>query len=311
MLSPDKYKTANLVDLLVACPPGDRVRWAGAIVLRALETGGDCRYRHDEHRLNSASSARAACESMTAAYEALQKTDHPLFLRVMLLMPWEHIVRSTGLPLRVGKVLEVLGDLANPEELAAAVGDVTASGTKAIKKLPLDDVLEEERGPDNAIILGVPPKIRRKLGIKERFVAHDRLETAVRCFRDSSWEANLRVLVPWWLDAIGEKRSEPAVKKLVARAGRAPQKEEAATHVYLLLGLLDWGITHPGHARAEDLLRLGLDGRTGAVRKTAADLAAAMKRTDVLEDIARRDPDKGVKKRAEKLLQDLKLDELF
>ena len=65
------------------------------------------------------------------------------------------------------------------------------------------------------------------------------------------------------------------------------------------------------NSTADDLLRLGLDGRTGAVRKTAAELAAAMKRTEVLEDIAQRDPDGKVKKRAEKLLQDLKLDELF
>lgn len=81
------------------------------------------------------------------------------------------------------------------------------------------------------------------------------------------------------------------------------------SHQYLLLGLLDWVCEHPDHTQA--LLRLGLKGGNGALRKTAAEVGAAMKRTDVLEKVAQVDLDTKVRIRAEKLLQDLKLDELF
>lgn len=246
-----------------------------------------------------------------AAHEALPKADHPLFLRTMLLMPWEHSVRSTGLSLRVSQVLEVLGPVAKPEALASAAGAVIASGIDAARKHRLDGVLLNVRELVYGILLGPLPELQRTLGVTDRRVAHDRVETAVRCFLGSAWEANLRVLVPWWLNAIGEERAEPAVNRLVTRISRSPRKGEAAVHLYLLLGLLDWAIKHPRHAHADDLLHLGVDGKTGPVRKTAAELATAMKRTDVLEKLARLDPDRAVRKRAEKLLLDLKVNELF
>jgi len=69
--------------------------------------------------------------------------------------------------------------------------------------------------------------------------------------------------------------------------------------------------SHPDHPHAGAVLDLGLEGKDGAVRKPAAALAAAMGKADVLEGLIRGDPDKGVRKRAQKLLDDLALDKLF
>lgn len=60
MLPPEKYKTASLVDMLMSCPSEDRGRWAGALVLRALETHGYCSYSSDEKRLNDATFTQVA-----------------------------------------------------------------------------------------------------------------------------------------------------------------------------------------------------------------------------------------------------------
>ena len=308
MKDADRLRTAEIVELLLDPPDGDRGHWAGAIIFRALESGGHCRYRHGGHRLNDASFTRLACESMVSAHDVLREAERPLFLRVMLLVPWELNVRSTGLPLRVGKVLESLSTVTKPAELAVAVKDVIESGPEAVKKLDLDEVLPEERGPGTGHVLELSKADRRKFGIAARRLEFDRLEVAVSNFQPYNWEANLRPLVPWWLDVLQPAARDRAVKSLVARVRREGASDAGR---YRLLGLLDWMCEHAEHQQADDVLRLGLAGRDGATRKPAAALAAALREADVLEGLIRTDPDKGVRKRAQKLLEDLELDALF
>lgn len=304
----DRYQYAELVELLVDRPGENVERWAGAIIFRALDSHGHCRYRSWGDRLNNARFTRLACESLETAHEVLQETDRPLLLRVLLLVGWEQNVRSTGLPLRVGKVLEVLGKVADPIDLAAAARDVIASGPGALKKLDLDGVLSGERGPGTGHVLEFSEADRRKLGVTARRIELDRLEVAVSNFRPDGWEANLRPLVPWWIEGIHPGARDRTVEALVTRVRRDGASDAGR---YRLLGLLDWMCAHPEHPHAGDVLDLGLDGKDGAVRKPAAVLAAAMGKTDVLEALVRRDPDKGVRKRAQKLLDELALDELF
>lgn len=308
MLNEDKYKIAEIVELLMDQPEAERGRWAGAIIFRALESGGHCRYRSGDNRLNDAYFTRLASESLVSAHEVLQEADRPLFLRVLLLVPWELNVRSTGLPLRVGKVLEILGDVAAPTELDAAVKDVIESGPEAVKKLDLDDVLPGERGPGTGLVFELSKADRRKLGVAARRLEFDRLDVAVSNFRPYNWEANLRLLVPWWLDACQPEAHARAVKTLIAGIRRDGASDAGR---YRLLGLLDWMCAHPDQPQATTVLDFGLDGKDGAVRKPAAVLAAALHKTDVIEELVRRDPDKGVRKKAQKLLDDLALDKVF
>jgi hypothetical protein len=133
----------------------------------------------------------------------------------------------------------------------------------------------------------------------------DRLEVAASTFHPLGWESNLRPLVPWWLDALQQPVLDRAVSSLIARVRR---NRTSSTGHYQLLGLMDWMCAHPEHPRAEDGLQLGLDGRDGMKRKAAVDLSAAMGRSDTLERFVRDDPDKSVRIRAQKLLDDLRLD---
>ena len=68
------------------------------------------------------------------------------------------------------------------------------------------------------------------------------------------------------------------------------------------MGLADWACEHTSHPGAEAVLDLVLAGRSGAIRKGAVDLADAMNRTDLLEKLARSDPDKEIRNRAFKRL---------
>lgn len=139
-------------------------------------------------------------------------------------------------------------------------------------------------------------------------IEFDRLEVAVSNFRPYGWEANLRPLVPWWIEGIRPEARDRTAKSLVTRIRRDGTSDAGR---YRLLGLLDWMCAHPDHPHAGAVLDLGLKGKDGAMRKPAAALAAAMGKTDVLKALARGDPDKGVRKRAQKLLEDIAVDKLF
>jgi hypothetical protein len=285
----------------------DRRCWAGAIILRSLATGGDCRYRYDDDRLSNALFTKRACESLVSAHEALRDADRQLFLRVLLLVPWEAIVRSTGLPLRVGNVLDVLSGV-SAAALVTAVNDVIEAGPDAVKALDLDEALPEERGPGTGLVVELSREDRLKVGVTARRLEFDRLEVAVSSFRPHGWEANLRVLVPWWLDASQPEARDRRATSTIRRTRRDGASDAGR---YRLLGLLDWMCAHPEQPEAGTVLALGIEGRDGAVRKAAAALAAAMGETEVVEKLVRCDPDKGVMKRAQKLLDALAVDKLF
>lgn len=295
----DEYRYADLVDLLMERPGTEVRRWAGAIVFRILETGGSSGYRWDDDRLNHARFRRIASESLAAAYETLREPERALLLRLLLLVPWELNVRSTGLPLRVSDVLEVMGGAADPAGLTAAVGDVIEAGPKALAALDLEGLLPEERGHGTGLVFEISEEDGWDLRLGSGRVKIDRLEVAVAGFRPHGWDANLRRLVPWRLDALRGAVRDKAVTEQIARIRR--DTDEGAGR-YRTLGLLDWMHGNPGHAQAGVVLELGLGGADGPLRKAAAELAAAMGRTDVLEDLARHDPDKGVRARAKKLL---------
>jgi len=295
----DAYRYADLVDLLMERPDTGVRRWAGAIVFRILETGGSSGYRYDDDRLNHARFRRIASESLVAAYKALREPERDLLLRLLLLVPWELNVRHTGLPLRVSDVLDVMGGIADPAELEDAVGDAIEAGPKALAELELGEVLPEERGAGTGLVLELSEEEGRMLRVRPGRFEFDRLDVAVAGFRPYRWEAGLRRLVPWWLDALRGAARDQAVTEQIE--GLCLDPDDGAGR-FCLLGLLDWMCGNPGHAQAGVVLELGLGGKDGPPRKAAAELAAAMGRADVLDDLARNDPDRGVRARAEKLL---------
>jgi hypothetical protein len=297
----EPYEYREFVDFLIDEPGGDSMRWAGAFVMNALRTGGECRYRHGERRLGGAE--RIAREALSGAVMALPDGDRALFLRVLLLVPWERHSRDTGLRVGIGEVIDVMRGSAGDAELSSAVGAVIGSGVEAVKGFPTDGLLLHERRPGTEIVFELDEDDRRRAGVTSRRVVFDRLDVAVSNFRPHAWESNLRALVPWWLDSMEADAAGRASGKLVAGARRG-LGDDAGT--YRLLGLIDWMAAHPDHRLADEVLGIGLEGRAGNVRKAAAALAAALGRTEVLERLMRDDPDKGVRKRAGKLLDAVK-----
>jgi hypothetical protein len=297
----DRYQYGELVDFLMEKPDKDWMRWVGAFVMRTLETGGSCRYRHDSDRLGDACFVNKATDALSTAMKVLPEFDRAFFLRVLLLVPWEQNTRYTGLRMRVGKVIEVLSGSVELQELSAAASAVVESGVDYVKEFPTDDLLVHERRSGTEIVLELSEKDRRKIGVSSRRVIFDRVEVAVSNYRPHGWESNLRVIIPWWLDGIEDEQAGRAVKKLFTGARRGYDDDAGK---YRLLGLLDWMTSHPDHQLAPDVLGLGIKGKGGDVRKTAAALALALGRTDVLEKLRRDDLDKWVRNRAEKLLGD-------
>ena len=302
MTEDDRYRHLRFTDFLVEKPGNDWTRWAGAFVIRTLETGGSCRYRHDADRLGGTRFVAMATDALSTAMKVLPARDRAFFLRVLLLVPWEHNTRQTGLGMRVGKVIEALIDSVERQELSMAASAVVESGANAVRKFQTDGLLVHERRLQTGIVLEFSEKNRRRTSTSSRKIVFDQVEVAISSFCPIGWESSLRVIIPWWLDAIEDEKIGHAVNKLVAGAHRG-YKDDVGK--YRLLGLLDWMTSHPDHQQASDVLGLGLKGKAGDVRKTAAALAFALGQIGVLEKLRGDDPDKGVRKRAEKLLADL------
>jgi hypothetical protein len=228
----------------------------------------------------------------------LPEQDRRLLLRLLLLVPWEQNVRATGLALRIGPVIEVLAGVVGVPELLQAVGLVVESGGEAVRGLPVGDMLERQRVPGTEIVFKVSETERQALGLPTRRLAFDRVETAISGFRARGWESNLRVLVPWWLDALQELETSDAGLRLFADVRRCCDDSRGR---YLLLGLLDWLTPRPKYSLAPHVLAIALDAGSGAVRKNALGLAHAMGLSDLLETARRDDPDRSVRKQAERL----------
>jgi len=299
MMTTDELRYAELADLLVEGSKGHPRRWAGTLILRTLETRGACRYRDGSPRLAGTASVRAALASVRAAAAALSPAEQGLLLRTMLLVPWERLRRDTGLTLKLPELLAALCDVVGHSACCAAVRSVVEDGEEAVSSYPLQGLLPEVRLPEEALVFELDPEVLGKpRGPTQRFTL-DRLVVCAQSFHASGSEANLRPLVVWWLDALEAREESAAVDKLL-KGLRSPVKRPRQQA--LLLGLLDWMAGHPEQPRAGAVLERGLKVPVGNVRKTAAELALVIGRRDLLEALAERDPDQGVRRRAQKLL---------
>ena len=277
---------AALPELLLDRRVRDTGRWPAIILLRLIETGGLCRYRHD--RLVDASAE--ALEALYDLVAALTGPDQRLAVRVLLLVPWEMVRRSTGLTLKVAGVVEMLRSSASDPRCLAGVADVLARGPAAVGEFPTEGVLLSERLPGTGQVLTLPDGRRYEL---------DRLVTALRNCRFDRCEANLRALLPWWLDHAAPAVSERWLRSKLdcdLKAGNA----DAA--MYQLLGLLDWLLIRPSRSEVEPVLDLAVRHRDGGVRKRAVDLAGATNRLDLLARLEVDDPNVAVRKRAAEVL---------
>jgi len=108
----DGLEYAALVELLANGPVGGCRDWAAWLVLRMLETKGNCRYRGDDC-LGGAAQAQTATASLRAAVRVLSAAEQGLLLRAILTLPWEQLCRSTGLSLRLPEILAELVSRAN------------------------------------------------------------------------------------------------------------------------------------------------------------------------------------------------------
>lgn len=295
-MAEDLYRNANPVALLVGGPGAEPERWARALVLRILETHGGARYR--TQRLTGRRPARAARESIACALGCLDAPSRRFLLRVLLLVPWEMLRRDVGLTVRARDVLNSFAEAVSGAECAAAGKAVIEAGLDAVRKHPLDGVLTAERLPGMGSMLRLSARAQQELGLASACYEFDRVDVAARNFRPYSWESNLRAIVPWWLDRQTADAADRAAVGLLRR--RCFEGDGAGR--YRLLGLADWSRDHASQPAAATVLARCLDGRDGAVRKAAADLAAALEDTAVLAELAATDPDASVRRRAAKLL---------
>jgi hypothetical protein len=284
---------AELPDLLLQDPESLDRAGRGDIVLRAMETHGNCAYRHDRTLFHDrAPDAIRLLESIARNMEGMELG---LLLRVLLLLPWEGMMRSSGLPVRASDVVSMLSRVAPHDALTAAIEETVMKGPACVARFRRSEVFPECRQAPAMVLEFDPEEGLSEIGRIEV----DRLHYAVAKFRPFGWESNLRPIVPKWLMLTEPGKLETLLVNLV---GRAEKKAQYAYGRFLALGLADWACEHVAHTGTEAVLDLLLAGRSGAVRKGAVDLAAAMERIDLLEGMARTDPDRGVRDRALKRL---------
>lgn len=263
-----------------------------------LESRGGGRYRTDE-RLHGACVAAAALDSLRIARAALAPAEQGLMLRALLLVPWEQMRRNTGLSLRLPEMLAGLaGDDGSPA-CAAAAGALIEQGEDAVRRYPIAGLLPEVRQPGQGLVVVLDAVDGQWLPGSPSEIEIDPLTAAVQCFRAPGWESNLRPLVAWWLETLEAGPREDALDRRFSDLRCAGRDDQAR---WRSLGLLDWLGAHPDHPRAGEALAAAVPARRSDVRKAAVDLAGALGRWDVVEGLARTDPDRGVRQRAGKVL---------
>jgi hypothetical protein len=284
---------ADLPELLLQDPDSLDRAGRGEFVLRVMESSGHCSYRYDRAPLQDR--APDALRLLECILRNMEDDELDLLLRVLLLIPWESMMRSSGLPLRASDIVSMLGRIAPPDFLTAAFEETVMKGPACLARFRRSDVFPECR-QEPALVFELDPEE----DLSEIWsIEMDRLHYAMARFRAFGWEANLRPIVTEWLMLTGPGKLGTLVVKL---ASRAEKKAKDAYGQFLALGLADWARERVTHVGAEAVLDLLLAGRSGAVRKGAVDLAAAMERIDLLEEMARTDPDRGVRDRALKRL---------
>lgn len=293
------WQRADSIELLIEGPGADRAAWARALLLRMLEAHGNAPYR-DLDRIEDRYFAQKAAGHIAEAYAGLAAVNRPLFMRVMLVTRWTHIRSFTGLRVLVGDVVEALSGVTGHVDLVEAVADVVTRGADAVRSYPLDGILLEER--ESGVSFTIDRATARRIGARPGSIRIDRVQAAVQGFHGHSFEANLRVLVPWWLDHVGADERADVTKALADRLDRVKDRELSATR-YGMMGALDWAVRNPDDSAVCELLHRGIRDRFAPIRKAAARLAVALKRNDLLEDLAQRDRDRGVRKAAERLIR--------
>ena len=294
----DSWQDDALVEMLTDGPIGSLRGWAATLVLRMLETTGGFRYRTD-CRLGGAAHAQAALASLRAAMAVLYPAEQGLLVRAALVLPWEQVRRDTGLSLRLPEILAALVTEVGASFCKAAAQAVVEQGQNAVRQYRLRGLLPEVRQTGKGLAITLDARDRQLLHTSVSEIEIDRLTVAVQGFQRFGWEANLRPLVAWWLATLERSEADRAVGNLLSDLRGAATDDQAR---WRSLGLLDWLVGHPDHPRAGEALGAAAEVARGDVRKAAADLAPVLGRWDVLEGLARRDPDKGVRQRAEKLL---------
>lgn len=297
-MNEDRLRYADFVDLLTTGPTGEPRAWAGRLILRMLESNGNCRYRGGG-RLAGEANAEAALASLRAAAAALSGPEQGLLVSAALLMPWGQLRRDTGLTLAVPGILAAFRQDLGPSPCLAATRAVIERAEDAVRRYPIQGLLPEVRQPGQGLVLVFGMHERRRFKLPASEIEIDRLTVAVQSFKGWGWEANLRPLVVCWLGALTGSEAEVAVRRLLVDLPAAAGNLHAR---WRSLGLLDWLAAHPGHPKAAAAMAAGTETARADVRKAAVDLAAALERWEVLEDLARNDPDRAVRQRAEKRL---------
>jgi hypothetical protein len=297
-MNDDRLRYAQLVELLTEGPVGVRRDWAAIVVLRMLETRGGCHYRPDD-RLGGEAKAQAALASLRMALAALSPPEQGFMLRVTLMVPWEQMRRDTGLSLRLPEILAGLSEVVGASVCAAAARSVVERGQDAVRQYPLEGLLPEIRQPGQGLVITFDTGELQELHVSTAEIEIDQLIGTVQVFRALGWESNLRPLVAWWLGTLEVTEADGAVDLLLSGLRRAAKDDQAR---WRSLGLLDWLAGHPEDPRAGEALAVAKEAARSDVRKAAADLAQALGRWDVVEELAQSDPDRGVRQRAGNML---------
>jgi len=289
---------ADLADILLDAPEVVDRRWCGEALVRVLQTSGNAKYRWDQDRDPYRRRTPAALETLGRWVQRLEGTEQDLLLRVLLLVPWEHNRRDTGLAIRAADAVQVLVDKAESERLAEAMAAVLRSGREAVEPYARGVTFPECRraiGLEFEIDTGQA----RRRGVRPRRVVFDQVYIAVKSFHAYKCASNYRAIVPRWLDSLDHTETDDAVGRLLEDRTTSRTDRDR----FVLLGLVDWVADHPEHPGMARVLEEALAGNSGAVRKAGAELAARVGRTDCLERMATDDPDAGVRKRARALLR--------
>jgi hypothetical protein len=300
MKKEDRACYAEWIELLIERPFNNPLEWARTVLMRILERHGECRYRHDDARLKGKRWSQKTLDALKDMFGFFEAADQGLFLRVVLLIPWDTVRRNIGLGLRAVDAVGFLAQNTCEQACQKAVEDILQSGLQAINEYPLDDVLLIERQPGKGHILELSEQDRLRLGLSTRTIEVDRVASAIQNYKTYSWESNLRGLAYWWIKMKSKTVENPPVDWLLSPNGLSNNQK---ANEFILLGLMDWMTNSPKHLHARIVLKEGLDGKTGAMRKTAAELAFAMGDLETLESMSSEDPDLSVRRKANLLLQ--------
>ncbi len=294
----DELRYAPIEKLLVTGPVGNRRHWAGNLVLQMLDRLSHPAYRHDD-RFTGQTYRQAAINSLRAAASVMTPSEQGLFVLAAIFTTWIELSRNTGLTVKMRDAIDALAEEVGKSACIAAARSVLDHGEVAVRRYKLDGLFPEKRKPGEGIILSFSPEQARRLGLSSCMFEFDRLVATSESFERYGWEVNLRPLTTWWLENSEQPQVDREVNLLVAKMSK---KSLTDADIWRALGLMDWLTNNPDHNRAQDAVKAAVRIKHAPLRKSAAKLAALTKSWDLIESLAQRDPDRGVRKLAEQLL---------